>query len=102
MDADTIGHELFGRRCRLRLALWIHVLDEPRFFQSQPPREVINQSDAGKELARLVRLGMLIEERPDRERRVYYRRTDSPLWRIIEAAQAVCSGHTDGEDAHVR
>ena len=49
-------------------------------------REVILQGDLGKELHRLVRLGMLVEERPDGDRRVWYTRTDSKLWKIIEAA----------------
>jgi hypothetical protein len=43
----------------------------------------------GDELGRLVRLGMLDEERPDDARRVYYNRTDSPLWEIIQAASEV-------------
>jgi len=50
---------------------------------------VILQGDVAKELARLVRLGMLDEERPDDSRRVYYHRTDSPLWKIIQAAAEV-------------
>lgn len=86
MDVDTVGRELFGRPCRLALALWIAGHHKPRFYQSQPPREVILQSDLAKELGRLVRLGMLEEERPDDARRVYYVRTDSPLWKIVEAA----------------
>jgi hypothetical protein len=32
---------------------------------------------------------MLDEERPDDARRVYYLRTGSPLWKIIEAAADV-------------
>jgi hypothetical protein len=32
---------------------------------------------------------MLLEERPDDVRRVYYERTDSPLWEIIKAAADV-------------
>jgi hypothetical protein len=32
---------------------------------------------------------MLDEVRPDDVRRVYYDRTDSPLWKIIEAAAEV-------------
>jgi len=39
-----------------------------------------------QELARFVRAGLLDEERPDAENRVYYTRTDSPLWAIIQAA----------------
>ena len=35
-------------------------------------------------------VGSLLEElRPDDARRVYYDRTDSPLWKIIEAAADV-------------
>ena len=89
LDVDTVGKELFGRPCRLALALWIAGHHKPRFYQSEPPREVILQGDLAKELGRLVRLGMLEEERPDDARRVYYYRTDSPLWRIIEAAADV-------------
>ncbi len=86
MDVDQVGKQLFGRGCRLRLALWIAHRDKPRFFQSEPPKEVILPSDAAKELGRLVRLGMLDEERPDSDRRVWYIRTDSRLWKIIDAA----------------
>lgn len=86
MDATLVGKLLFGRPCRLTLAVWVARHPKGRFYQSEPPREVINQSDLGVELARLVRLGMLEEERPDDVRRVYYNRTDSPLWKIIEAA----------------
>ena len=89
MDAREVGGELFGRPCRLTLALWIVRHDKPRFYQSEPPPEVIRQGDAAKELGRLVRLGMLEEERPDDSRRVYYERTDSPLWKIIQAAADV-------------
>jgi hypothetical protein len=86
LDAKEVGRELFGRPCRLALALWIVGHHKSRFYQSEPPREVILQGDLAKELGRLVRLGMLEEERPDDARRVYYVRTGSPLWKIIEAA----------------
>jgi hypothetical protein len=86
VDVDQVGKQLFGRACRLRLALWIAHHDKPRFFQSEPPKEVILPSDAAKELGRLVRLGMLEEERPDSDRRVWYIRTDSRLWKIIDGA----------------
>jgi hypothetical protein len=86
VDVEEVGKLLFGRPCRIALALWIVGRDKPRFFQSEPPREVILQGDLGKELHRLVRLGMLEEERPDGDRRVWYTRTSSKLWKIIEAA----------------
>jgi hypothetical protein len=89
LDAREVGKQLFGRPCRLALALWIVRRDKPSFYQSEPPREVIPQGELGKELGRLVRLGMLDEERPDDARRVYYYRTDSPLWKIIQAAADV-------------
>lgn len=89
MDVNHVGKLLFGRPCRLALALWIVRHDKPRFYQSEPPRDVILQSDLAKELGRLVSLGMLLEERPDDVRRVYYERTDSPLWEIIKAAADV-------------
>ena len=89
MNVREVGGQLFGRPCRLALALWIIRLDKPIFFQSQPPREVILQSDVARDAGRLVRLGMLEELRPDDSRRVYYQRTDSPLWDIIETAADV-------------
>jgi hypothetical protein len=89
LDVNHVGKLLFGRPCRLALALWIVRHDKPRFYQSEPPRDVILQSDLAKELGRLVSLGMLQEERPDDVRRVYYERTDSPLWEIIKAAADV-------------
>lgn len=89
MDVNEVGKQLFGRPCRLALALWIVRHGKPRFYQSEPPREVILPGDAARELGRLVRLGMLEEQRPDGDRRVYYERTGSPLWKIIQAAADV-------------
>ena len=76
LDAKEVGRELFGRPCRLTLALWIVGHHKSRFYQSEPPREVILQGDLAKELGRLVRLGMLEEERPARLLRAY---RQSPL-----------------------
>jgi hypothetical protein len=89
LDVDEVGKLLFGRPCRLALALWIVRHDKPRFYQSEPPREVIWPGDLAKELGRLVRLGMLVQERRDDARRVYYERTDSPLWKIFQVAAEV-------------
>ena len=38
MDVHQVGKLLFGRPCRLELALWITRHDKPRFFQSEPPK----------------------------------------------------------------
>lgn len=88
MDLDLVGKHLFGKPSRLTLAVWIYALEKPRFFQSEPPRDVIRQSEAGRELEHLVVLGMLEKERPEDSRRIYYVRTASPLWQIIAAVPA--------------
>ncbi|MBE1577653.1 hypothetical protein ACFORH_10745 [Amycolatopsis roodepoortensis] len=87
MDTDELGHLLFGRSCRLRLALWILTYPKPRFYQSEPPDEVISQSAAGAELSRLVTLGMLTVSDSKEQRRIYYQRTDSSLWAVIDAVR---------------
>jgi hypothetical protein len=54
---------------------------------------VILRGSEPDELNRLVRLGMLHEDRPDDTRRVYYERITSPLWKIFEsAAEAIEPG----------
>jgi hypothetical protein len=84
-----VGELLFGRKGRLKLAIWVVRRDKPTFFQSEPPREVDVPSAVRVELGKLVALGMLEEDRPDEGRRIYYTRTDSRLWKIIEAASEV-------------
>jgi hypothetical protein len=97
VDVNEVGRQLFGRPCRLALAVWIVRLEKPVFYQSEPPREVIPQGHAGGELARLVGLGMLEVQRRDDSRRIYYVRTGSPLWKIFEAAADVIgAGAADG------
>jgi hypothetical protein len=75
-----VGKQHYVRPCRLALALLKIRRDKPRVYKSEPPREVILQGDLARELSRLVRLGMLEEDRRDGDRRVWYERTDSPLW----------------------
>jgi hypothetical protein len=77
LDVGEVGRLLFGRPCRLRVALWIHSRGARRFYQSEPPDEVIPQSAAGT------------EHREAGSRRVYYETTGSPLWNIIVAAARV-------------
>lgn len=89
MDAGLISAELFGRSCRLPIAMWILKRDKPRFYQSEPPRELGTPTAIRQELARLTRAGMLAEERPDGENRVYYVRTDSAWWTVIELASEI-------------
>ena len=86
MDATRVSNDIFGRPCRLPLMLWI--LDHPkdRFYQSEPPESVGARTAIRQELDRLARAGLLDEERPDGDPRVYYIKTDSPLWEIVKAA----------------
>jgi hypothetical protein len=88
-EVGEVGRLLFGRPARLRVALWIHGRGRQRFYQSEPPPEIIPQSAAGTELRRFVHLGMLTEHREVGSRRVYYETTSSPLWSIIVAAARV-------------
>jgi hypothetical protein len=92
MDATEVGKYLFGRPARLKLCRWVLHHDKGRFFQSQPPADIGATSAVIAELSKLVRLGMLDRESPDGESRVYYVRTESPLWRIIETADEVVGG----------
>lgn len=99
MDAWRVSSDLFGRRCRLPIAMWILARDKPRFYQSQPPRALGSPTAIRQELTRLTRVGMLNEERPDGENRVYYVRTDSPWWAVIEMATEILSdGDAPPED----
>lgn len=87
MEATRISDLIFGRPCRLPLLLWI--LDNPkdRFFQSEPPLEIGARTAVRQELERMTRAGLLTEERPDGEARVYYVRTPGPLWEVVRAAR---------------
>ena len=98
MDAtQQLSAELFGRGCRLPLALWILHSQKERFYQSEPPREIAVPTALRQELARFVRAGLLDVERRDAENRVYYVRTTSPYWRIVEtAAEVLSDGWRDG------
>jgi DNA-binding transcriptional regulator PaaX len=69
--------------------MWIAQRTTPRFYQSEPPKELGAPTAVRQELTRFVQMGLLDEERPDGENRVYYERTDSPLWAIIETAVSV-------------
>lgn len=88
VDLDRVSRDLFGRPCRLPLALWILDRDK-RFFQSEPPREVASQTAVRQELDRFVSMGLLAKYQPDGENRIYYDMTDSPWWDVVRAARDV-------------
>jgi len=89
MDATRISNEMFGRPSRLPLMLWL--LDHPkdRIYQSEPPESLGGRTAIRQELERLTRAGLLEIERPDSDPRVYYVKTNSPLWEIVKAAAMV-------------
>lgn len=89
-----MSRDLFGRPCRLPLALWILKRDKA-FFQSEPPRSVGPPTAIRQELDRFVKAGLLDERRPDGDNRVYYERSDSPVWAIIRTAADVIGGAND-------
>lgn len=87
MDSTRISELLFGRKCRLAVAAWVLQHPKGRFFQSEASGQIehASQSNITDEFNRLVELGMLDIERPPDSRRVYYVRTNSPLWDAIAA-----------------
>lgn len=89
MEVTRLSDVLFGRSCRVPLAIWIMDHPKGRFFQSEAPREVIGPTAARQELARFVEIGLVEVERPDGDKRVFYVRTNSPLWQIIETTRAL-------------
>ncbi|GAA3695528.1 hypothetical protein GCM10022224_071500 [Nonomuraea antimicrobica] len=98
IEIGQVGRLLFGRETRLRLALWVLQLDQARFYQSEPPRTCGAPTAVRQELTRLVDLGMLVEERLDGGNRVYYHRSDSALWKVIEVvARVVDEGEPQGD-----
>ncbi|MBN3458401.1 hypothetical protein JNN96_30635 [Mycobacterium sp. DSM 3803] len=87
MDPTHVSELLFGRACRLGVAAWVLNNPKGRFFQSEPSGIArASSTNIRDELGRLVELGMLEVERPEDSRRIYYVRTNSPLWDVISAA----------------
>ncbi len=86
MDLERVRDRLFGRSCRLPLMLWILNHPKDRIYQSEPPETIAGRTALRQELVRLTEVGLLDEERPDGDARVYYVRTASPLWEIVRVA----------------
>jgi hypothetical protein len=97
VDATLVSALLFGRPCRLPLLMWL--LDHPkgRVFQSEPPSHLGARTAVREELARFTRAGLLEQERPDGDARVYYVRTDSPLWGIVRTASLLVDNTSDSD-----
>ncbi len=89
MDAARASADLFGRACRLPLAIWILERDKPRIYQSGTSARGRRAKRRAARACSARGAGLLDEERPDAESCVYYIRTDSPLWAIIRSAVEV-------------
>ena len=89
MEIERVSDRLFGRSCRLPLLFWILEHPKDRIYQSEPPESIAGRTAIRQELARLTEAGLLDEERPDGDARVYYVRTASPLWEVVRAAAVV-------------
>jgi predicted ArsR family transcriptional regulator len=89
MDLDELGHNLFGRRLRLRVALWVQNAPSDVFSLSEAADGVgYSPSGVRQELDRLERLGMIDRYPYSGVGRAYYGRSQSPLWRVVAAAEA--------------
>jgi len=92
LTETEVGELRFGRALRLGLCRWVLTASVDRFYQSEavvemPPRM---RTAVPTELARLVDAGLLEEEPGEAgQRRKYFRRTDSALWRIIQTSDEV-------------
>ena len=90
MELERVSADIFGRSCRLPVALWILRREQSRFYQSEPPQSLGAPTAVRQELERLAREGLLSVEKAEGENRVYYSRTSSPLWRVFaEAADVI-------------
>lgn len=93
----VFGDQMFGRRIRLRLLLWVNDQDAP-FNQSQAARGIAygSSGEVAKELARLVKLGMVRKlRRVSKVGPQNYRRLDHPAWAIVDTASEVMDGLSD-------
>lgn len=83
---------LFGRELRLAVGRWVVTHASGRFYQSEVTADMHQRlrTAVPGELDRLVEAGMLDAEDPtDGQRRRYYQRTDSPLWKIFAVSDEV-------------
>lgn len=86
VNRAVVGRGLFGRRVRLDVALWAS--HHRTFFQKEAAEGIAySVSAVREELERLASLGMLNKIILPGDRRVYYTRSESPLWSIIEATE---------------
>lgn len=94
-EIDQYGELLFGRRIRLRVLLWVFRQGTQTFNQTEAARGIdySANSEVGKELERLVKLGMVRKfGRPGKVGPQIYVRVEHPWWAIVDAANKAASG----------
>ena len=90
--SDRLAQLLFGRELRLAVARWAVAHPTGRFYQSEVTAAMPHRlrTAVPSELIRLVEAGMLEEEDPGAgQRRRYYTRVDTDLWKIFEISDQV-------------
>jgi hypothetical protein len=98
MNVDELGHSLFGRKLRLRVALWVLETGEAPFYLSEAAEGAgYTASGVRAELDRLESLGMLMRFPYGGSGRLYYQRLQSPYWEIIAAADTALRAGTSRE-----
>ncbi len=87
--SQIVGPNLFGSETKLLLGIWIASREQSDgdFYQTQIAEELgINMSGTMKSaLDSFCELGMVIRKNPKNDRRVFYRKLDSPFWSVFEA-----------------
>jgi len=97
VEQGELSRLLFGRAGRLRLARWIleNVAVKGFFYQAEARQGTGDVPNEVKENLRNLELLGLIEvshRDPGPGRRQYYRRLESPIWRIFEQALRLTNG----------
>ena len=103
MDVKELGKGLFGRSLRLQVALWALQQEGSSFYVTQVAQGVdYCASGVSVELSRLAGLGLLTPIADSGSRRLYYIRTDSPLWGVFEVVAAALAEEASTDRARQR
>lgn len=101
---DRYGELLFGRRIRLRVLLWTDAQGQRVFNQSEAARGIdyTATGEVGKELDRLVELGMLRKfSRSGNMGPQRYVRIEHLGWGIARAVRAAVDGDNEANVATI-
>ena len=99
-QVNRLGDLMFGRSSKLELSLWVMRHERRHFYLSQAARGTGRSvPTVASALEDMVGLGMLRKfHRPKGAGPRWYRRTYSPLWRIVKEAAAVLPSVPDAAE----